>query len=119
MSMHRDADLIRDTARRFITLHIGEHLHRDRCHLVDRCAKRLTETWEISHERAVQVSVQMLGEVEAKGSPAYVDLNRTTSHAVFVSDPANNRVVVFTAADLLAMARHPAVTHALALSRTH
>lgn len=106
MANDHDHDVIRDSALRWYGVHLGEHLSRDRSQLVDRCVQQLMQQWALSLERANRVALQALGEVEAKGCAAYIDVAHTTSHAVFLVDPSTNLKVAFTAADLLAVTRH-------------
>lgn len=99
-------DPIRDSAQRFFGQHLGEHLASHRQQLVDRCARYLLDTYRVSRARAEEVALQTLGEVEARGCPAYIDLARSTSYTAFVVDPTTRQTLVLTAADLLTMARH-------------
>ena len=88
----------------YLLAHQGEHLHPDRHRLVGRCADHLMESG-ISRDTATTISLQALGEVQARATSAHVDMTRSTSYAVFVVDPVSRKTVCFTAADLVRMAR--------------
>lgn len=93
-------DVLRDAATRWYDAHLGEHLHRERHLAARRCACHLINEWDSSPDAARDLALQVLGNVEARSTGAYIDLTRTTSHALFLIDPATNRRLVFTAADL-------------------
>lgn len=89
----------------YLLAHQGEHLHRDRHHLLSRCTDHLRETHSVSDVSARVATLTALGEIEARGKEVHIDLNRTTSYTVFVVDPASKTRVAFTAASLLRLAR--------------
>lgn len=95
------SDLAFDAAVRWIGMHLGEHLARDRHLLVERGVSHMRHAFNLSHERAERIVLQALGHVEGRASPAYIDVARSTRHTVFLVDPLRNRTVVFTAQDLL------------------
>lgn len=93
-------DILRDAATRWYHQHLGEHLHRDRALAAQRCASHLINEWGANAIRARDLSLQVLGSVESRASGAYIDVDRTTSHMLFLIDPARNRRVALTATDL-------------------
>lgn len=97
-------DALRAAATRWFDEHLGEHLHHDRALAVKRCAAHLVSRWPVEPLRAMDIAMQVLGLVEHKACPAYIDTDRTTSHTLFLVDPSG-RGLVFTAADLLHLAR--------------
>jgi hypothetical protein len=93
----------------FLAQHQGEHLAHDRPLLVERCVGYLMENHMLSSREAEIVALQALGEFDSRGCRAYVDMSLTTSHSVFVRDPANGRMRVFTVAELIDLVKTPAL----------
>jgi hypothetical protein len=73
----------------------------------------------ISRDTATTVSLQALGEVQARATSAHVDMTRSTSYAVFVVDPVSKKTVCFTAADLVRIAREQPRSAATPLATQH
>lgn len=96
---------LHEAAIGYLLVHQGEHLSRDRHHLLARCADHLQQQHDCTAHRAMLASVQALGEVESRGNAAHIDISASTSFAVFVRDPFNGRSYAFTAADLLRLVR--------------
>jgi hypothetical protein len=94
----------------FLAKHQGEHLEHDRTLLVERCVAHLIETEMVSSREAEVATLQALGEHESKRCKAYVDVSLTTSYAVFIRDPKNGRMRVFTVAELIDLAKTPALS---------
>lgn len=103
-------DILQAAAVRWFDAHLGEHLHSDRDLAVQRCAAHLLGSFGAASQRARDTALQALGAVEARASHAYIDVDRSTSHTLFLIDPATGREFAFTAADLAHMA-HGAVDH--------
>lgn len=106
--MHHHTSM-HEAAIGFLLAHQGEHLSSDRQLLVDRCAEQLQQRYEASTTAAHVVALQALGELESRGNNANVVLSQSTSFAVFLADPVTKRNYVFTAADLLRIAREQSV----------
>ena len=102
----------------YLLAHQGEHLHPDRHRLVGRCADHLMESG-ISRDTATTISLQALGEVQARATLAHVDMTRSTSYAVFVVDPVSRKTVCFTAADLARYGAEQAEMTAASASTKH
>jgi len=96
-------------ATRFLEEHEGQHLSRDRQLLVDRCVAHLVDAAQISDETARVITVQALGELSARRSPAYIDCTRTTSFALFMNDENGKRVALI-ASDLVELAKQARLT---------
>jgi hypothetical protein len=94
----------------FLAKHQGEHLEHDRTLLVERCVAHLIDAEMVSSREAEVATLQALGEHESKRCKAYVDVSLTTSYAVFVRDPKNGRMRVFTVAELIDLAKTPALS---------
>ena len=101
-------DLLQAAAARWYDQHLNEHLHSDRDMAVKRCAAWLFGNYGVAAAPARDTALQALGSVEARSSAAYIDVDRTTSHTLFLIDPATGREFAFTAADLAHVA-HGAV----------
>jgi len=102
----------------YLLAHQSEHLHPDRHRLVGRCADHLMESG-ISRDTANTVTLQALGEVQARATSAHVDMTRSTSYAVFVVDPVSKKTVCFTAADLVRIAREQTRSAATSVATQH
>lgn len=96
-------------ALRFLEQHEGEHLSRDLQLLVDRCVAHLVDTAHLPNETARVITVQALGELSARRSPACIDCTRTTSFALFMTDERGKRVALM-ASDLVQMAKQAGLT---------
>jgi hypothetical protein len=94
----------------FLAEHQGEHLEHDRALLVDRCVAHLMHEHMLSTREAEVVTLQALGEHDSKRCSAYVDMALTTSHSVFIRDPKNGRMRVFTVAELIDLVKTPALS---------
>jgi hypothetical protein len=96
----------------YLAQHQGEHLERDRMLLIDRCMDHLIETHFVSKREAEIAALQAFGEHESRKCKAYVDVSLTTSHTVFIRDPGNGRLRVFTVAELMELVKTPALSSA-------
>jgi hypothetical protein len=95
----------REEAIGYLLAHQAEHLHHDRNLLVHRCASYLRDQHGLSNEAAATTAMQALGELDARATNAHVDMERSTSFAIFVIDPVSGLRTVFTAGDLVRLAR--------------
>lgn len=93
-------DTLHHAGHRWYGRHLGEHLAKDRQRMVDRCALMLMDTYEVTEQRALEVSLQVLGDIESRGNRTYIDMDCTTSHMLFLVEPATGRRTAMTAADL-------------------
>ncbi|GIX37996.1 MAG: hypothetical protein KatS3mg127_1235 [Silanimonas sp.] len=98
-------DELRHAAQRFYLRHQGEHLSPDRKRLIGRCVQHLSEAFGVSQRAAEDAALLAFAEHEARDLAAYIDLDRSTSYAVIVADPARGKRLVLTARDLLELAR--------------
>ncbi|MEJ1390113.1 MAG: hypothetical protein RPU34_04350 [Candidatus Sedimenticola sp. (ex Thyasira tokunagai)] len=76
-----------DQALVYIHRHAAEHLEGDGKQLLERTAKHLQLTRDISIDTARDIAAQAYAEHSARGRDEYIDLNRTTSHCVFLRMP--------------------------------
>jgi hypothetical protein len=88
----------------FLLAHHGEHLTPDRRMLIERCIEHIRTEHAATRAFAEVTTLQALGDIASRSTGAHVDLDKTTSYAVFVTDTHGKRVV-FTAQDLLRIAR--------------
>lgn len=93
----------------FLEQHHAEHLSHDRHRLIERCITHLMEVQDLSASTAEDIALQAIGERESRDRREYIDLDRTTSYAVFLYDPLIGRKRVFTVADLMRLVRTPAL----------
>ncbi|GIX39020.1 MAG: hypothetical protein KatS3mg128_0069 [Silanimonas sp.] len=96
---------LHDSALRFFLSHQGEHLSHDRVRLLGRCVGHLSDTFGVSQRAAEDAALLALAEFEGRGQHAYIDVDRCTSFAVFVTDPDSGLRWMLTARDLAAFAR--------------
>lgn len=96
-------------ALRFLIAHQDEHLDHDRALLIDRCVAHLCETLFVSKREAEVATLQAYGERESRRCKAYVDVSLTTSHTIFIRDPRNGMLRVFTVAELIDLVKTPAL----------
>ena len=75
----------------FLQLHQGEHLsgHQDR--LVTRCAYHLIDRCHVTLDVARDVARQALGELTSRSCSAYINLDLTTSYALFINGPDGSK----------------------------
>ncbi|KVS16209.1 hypothetical protein [Burkholderia vietnamiensis] len=93
----------------FLGEHQAEHLDHDRAMLIDRCVAHLIDTQLVSKREAEIATLQAYGERESSRCKAYVDVSLTTSHTVFIRDPRNGMMRVFTVAELIDLVKTPAL----------
>lgn len=89
----------------FLQQHEGEHLsaHQDR--LVTRCAYHLIDRGGApSLDVARDVARQALGELTSRSCSAYINLDLTTSYALFINSPDGSKQC-YTLAELLRVIR--------------
>lgn len=96
-------DILFLRAAKFIQDNNGQHLSTDRLLLLGRTANHLEETMGCSRYTAERAAVRALAEYECKGVKAYIDVNESTSYAVFVKDAVTKRSRMFTVKDLLSL----------------
>lgn len=93
-----------DAARAFVAHHAPEHLSVDSARLIERTADYLHEEEDLPGPDAYNLAVQAVYEYNAGGQSAFVDLDLTTSHCVFLCIPDKKKTVAFSLRDLLAAA---------------
>ncbi|HDR9359251.1 TPA: hypothetical protein QDB44_005177 [Burkholderia vietnamiensis] len=93
----------------FLAEHQGEHLEHDRALLIDRCVAHLIDTQLVSKREAEVAALQAYGERASRQCKAYVDVSLTTSHTIFIRDPRNGMLRVFTVAELIDLVKTPAL----------
>lgn len=96
---------VREEAIGYLLAHQNEHLTHDRNLLVSRCAAFLQARFGLNDDRANVISLQAIGEIDARATNVHIDMERSTSFAVFVVDPVTGIRSVFTAGDLVRLAR--------------
>lgn len=109
-------DTLHQAAVTFLMAHQAEHLSCDRQLLVDRCIEHIRLVGPATRAVAEVATLQALGDIASRSTGAHVDLDKTTSYAVFVTDPASGKRACFTATDLLRLSRDHAF-HASLRSR--
>jgi hypothetical protein len=108
--VNTDKATLHYVALSFLAEHQGAHLEAERALLVDRCIAHLLAKHMISNREAEVITLQALGEYESRKCSAYVDMTLTTSHAVFIREPATARIRVFTVAELIDLVKTPALS---------
>ncbi len=103
-------DIVQMRALRFIKQNEGQHLSSDRALFIDRAIHHVMLDTDCSQSSAERVVVRALAEHESRGQRAYIDVDETTSFAVFVKDPLTKCTRVFTVADLMRLVRTPELT---------
>lgn len=86
----------------FLDAHAAQHL--DEAQLITRCTACIMERFDVSQRTANHDALHALAATQARKLPAYVDINHSTSHVVYVTSPRTGRLIAFTASELLAMA---------------
>lgn len=71
----------------FLQQHLDEHLTPDRARLVTRCAYHLIDRAKAGLEEATDVARQALGELTSRTCRSYINLDLTTSYALFINGP--------------------------------
>lgn len=94
-------DNLNAVALTFLNQHEGEHLLRDRHHLVDRCTAHLVDCCNVSRLVANDITMQALGELDARNRRAYIDCTRTTSYTLFLVNAESGERRTFTISQLL------------------
>jgi hypothetical protein len=94
----------------YLAEHRAEHLAHDKAHLVNRCIEHLVKKMDVSIRAAEVAALQALGEYESRECAAYVDMDLTTSYAIFIRDVKTARLRVFTVAELIALVKTPVLS---------
>lgn len=102
-ALHTD-DAARNLAQLWYRAHLAEHLSCDNHMAAKRCAAFLLGEG-IAAPRAHTLALQALGNMQQRDCLADIDIDRSTSHVVFLRDPETKREFAFTAADLARLAR--------------
>lgn len=74
-------------AIQFLQQHQDEHLTPDRTRLITRCAYHLIDCNNASLDEATDVARQAFGELTASAYRSYINLDLTTSYALFINGP--------------------------------
>jgi hypothetical protein len=99
------SDTLHHIAITFLMAHHAEHLSCDRKLLIDRCIEHVSLAGAATRIVAEVATLQALGDIASRSTGVHVDLDKTTSYAVFVTHPVSGERVCFTAADLLRLSR--------------
>lgn len=108
MPLHIDSDQKNTPEARFkvavefIDAHVAQHLEESQ--LLTRCSAAIMETFDVSQRTANHDALHALAATQAREVPAYIDVNHSTSHVVYVTSPRTGRLAAFTASELLALA---------------
>jgi len=86
----------------FLDAHAAQHL--DEAQLITRCTAAVMEQFGVSQRTASHDALHALAATQARNEPAYVDINHSTSHVVYVTSPRTGRLVAFTASELMTLA---------------
>lgn len=95
-----------DQAHQFlaIALRDGSHVPGAGDNLIlERCAQYLMDVARCSQDTAATYAARAIAEVSSRGSRVSFDMNRSTSHALFVVDRATSTTRCISAAELLAL----------------
>lgn len=92
-----------DLALCFLDEHKGENLAPARPLLIECCVAHLTEQHSIPGKRALEATMQALGEIDSRTVRASIDCSRTTSFALFITNHASGMQYAVTIADILDM----------------
>jgi hypothetical protein len=98
-------DTLHQAAVTFLMAHHAEHLSCDRQLLADRCIEHIRLIGPATRVDAAVVTLQAMGDITSRSTGAHLDLDKTTSYAVFITDPASGKCACFTATDLLRLSR--------------
>ena len=98
-------DTLHRAAVAYLLAHQGQHLSCDRALLANRCIQHLQHHHATTRVVAEVAALQALGDLASRATGVHVDLDKTTSYAVFLVDPASGKRVCFTATDLLRLSR--------------
>ena len=71
----------------FLQRHQDEHLTPDHHRLVTRCAYHLIDRAGATLDQAQDVTRQALGELTSRSCKSYINLDLTTSYALFINGP--------------------------------
>lgn len=72
--------------------------------MLARCVEHLqAQSDSLSFTSAERIAAQAMGEIECRHQHGVVDLDATTSHAVFLRDRSTGKTYVFSAASLVAL----------------
>lgn len=89
-------------AATFLEHHAAQHL--DEQLLLSRCAAEVMARFDVSQRTAANDAMHALAAHQARRTPAYVDIQHSTSAVVYVTSPRTGRLVAFTASELLTLA---------------
>ena len=88
-------------AFQFLLQHEGEHFWRDRALLVEPCIAHLVDACGAPRQRAADVAMQALGELDSRHHRIYIDCTRTTSFTLFMVDQDRGTTRAIALSDLL------------------
>jgi hypothetical protein len=80
-------DPLYSLAVEFLQRHQDEHLTPDRHRLVTRCAYHLLDRTNTTLDKAQDAARQALGELASRDCQSYINLDLTTSYALFINGP--------------------------------
>jgi hypothetical protein len=98
---------LNDIAHVFLAHHSGKIAQPEK--LIAACTSYLTEKELVSHHTAEVATLQAYSERYSRGCGAYVATDLTTRNAIFIRDSRNGTMRVFTVAELVDLARTPAI----------
>ncbi|NII74843.1 hypothetical protein FHW84_003439 [Dyella sp. SG562] len=86
----------------FLDAHAAQHL--DEAQLITRCTAAVMERFAVSQRTANHDALHALAATQARNEPAYVDINHSTSHVIYVTSARTGRLIAFTASELISLA---------------
>lgn len=107
----RDQRIVRSarhyTAVRYIDTHCAMYL--DDQQLLHACATELVAMHNVPDAYAAHaIAAEALAEVQARTSPAWIDISLSTSQVARVIDPVTGQMATFTASELIQIAQERA-----------
>lgn len=102
---HDHTSAVESAARRWYGLHSGDYLSCDAQQMVDACAHRLVELYDLSQRQAEDVARGTWADLRHPQADGYVETERCTPSMVVLRDAQTGRTHMLTSADLLALVR--------------
>lgn len=101
MDLHKRSIMLHTGALEYLVKHQHDDVPLGGDTIVKRCTVHLVERFSVATTSAENATLIALGELQAKRHAPYIDCSRTTSHMLFLFDPATRTTRAIPVADIV------------------
>lgn len=99
--LHKRSIMLHTGALEYLVKHQHDSVPLGSATILQRCTAYLVDKFEVSSYTAENATIIALGELQAVKNAPYIDCSKTTSHMLFLIDPATRTTRAIPVADIV------------------